>query len=161
TDLSGTKALGTEVGINAFLPTNVGSNLTITGNLIAGNSADNVRIVLGSGALVQGNLIGTDITGALVLGQNATGVAVSNSAGATIGGTTPAARNIITSGHTLGGLVLGGDAVTFGGGSPDGLLQGNYIGTDITGTKAVTTGTGATLNSNGAVVGGTKPAARN
>ena len=75
--------------------------------------------------LVQGNYIGTDVTGTKVLGGD---VKIQDSPGNTIGGTTPAARNIISGSSRAGILVLSADDTS--GGT---LIQGNYIGTDKTG----------------------------
>ena len=60
----------------------------------------------GTGHLIQGKLIGTDATGAAAVAQFQTGVsfayAVTNS---TLGGTTPAARNVISGNGARGVLV--------------------------------------------------------
>jgi hypothetical protein len=75
--------------------------------------------------LIQGNYIGTDVTGTKVLGGQ---VKIQDSPDNTIGGTTPAARNIISGSRRAGILVLSADDTS--GGT---LIQGNYIGTDKTG----------------------------
>ena len=74
---------------------------------------------------MQGNLIGTDVTGAAALGNGNRGVFIPGGSGNTIGGTTAAARNIISANDR--GIQLNGS---------DHFVQGNYIGTDITGTLA-------------------------
>ena len=87
------------------------------------------------GDIVRGNDLGTDATGTVAKGdpingaadlQN--GLAVISSAN-TIGGTTPAARNVI-SGNGFNGIRI------YSGASGN-VVEGNYIGTDATGTKAV------------------------
>jgi hypothetical protein len=75
--------------------------------------------------LVQGNYIGTDVTGTKALGGE---IKIQDSPDNTIGGTTPAARNIISGSRRSGILVLSTDDTS--GGT---LIQGNYIGTDKTG----------------------------
>ncbi len=106
---------------------------------------------------VQGNYIGTSASGLAALGNTSVGISVDNSADNLIGGTTAAARNIISSSG------LGWGVGIFGVHSTGNLLQGNYIGTDVTGTmdrgnvNGVTIGTSASFN----VVGGTSAGERN
>ena len=83
------------------------------------------RSLPGSGHTVQGNLIGTDVTGTLALGNTAVGV-VFNASNNLIGGTTIDARNIISA---------NGRGIDLFGGSNN-TVQGNFIGTDVTGTIA-------------------------
>src|SRR4029077_9387037 len=80
----------------------------------------------GTGNTVQGNFIGTDISGTLALGNTDRGVFV-NGSNDLIGGTTVAARNIISANNR---------GVDLFGGSND-TVQGNFIGTDVTGTVAL------------------------
>src|SRR5262249_1722477 len=111
TDVTGTVAIGNRIlGVRGQT---VGGTAPGAGNLI---SANNIAV---EPDLIQGNLIGTDVTGTKALG-NATGILGGN----VIGGTTAAARNIIS----------GNDVGIF---SSGGLIERNYIGTDISGTKAV------------------------
>lgn len=91
----------------------------ITGMDLSGSSSVNV---------VQGNFIGTDRHGARAIPNTALGIRLQSS-GNLIGGTTPAARNII-SGNQSGLSITGG-------GSRFNLVQGNFTGTDVTGTLAV------------------------
>ena len=76
-----------------------------------------------TGNKVQGNYIGTDASGTTGLGNNI-GVALTNALNNTIGGTTAAARNIISD-NGAGILISGGTG---------NKVQSNYIGTDVTGT---------------------------
>ena len=63
----------------------------------------------------------------LLAGSSATGIAINEVAGVTIGGTTAAARNVV-SGNVYGiGLIS----------ASDNLIEGNYIGTDPSGTVAI------------------------
>jgi hypothetical protein len=103
TDLSGTEALGNEVGVNIGGSNNViGGTDVGAGNLISGNTEDGVRID-GSGNVLQGNLIGADITGSAPMG-NGTGVLISGSGNA-VGGTTVEAGNTIAFNLSDGVLV--------------------------------------------------------
>ena len=80
--------------------------------------------------IVEGNHIGTDASGKVDLGNNGAGVFLGVSASSSrVGGTTPAARNVI-SGNNSGGVGVG-DSGKFN------QVQGNFIGTDIAGTQAL------------------------
>src|SRR5262249_53535873 len=92
----------------------------------------------GSGNTVQGNLIGTDFTGTLALGNSDRGV-LTNGSNTLIGGTTVAARNIISAN-------MGGGVGLFGGSNH--MVQGNFIGTDVTGTVALGNNPNAGMNLN-------------
>jgi titin len=81
-----------------------------------------------------------------------------NASGNIIGGTAPAARNVIASGGPGGGPILilneGGDNT---------VVQGNYLGTNKDGTAAIGTAQYAiTLQvGNGVIIGGSAPSAGN
>jgi CSLREA domain-containing protein len=127
---TGDAALGsTTAGITLLRAPNntIGGTAPGAGNVISGNSyginaaeSDNLKI--------QGNLIGTNAAGTAAIGNNG-GVAISGGNNLTIGGTTPGARNIISGSTTGHGIVITTSAATTGA-----SVQGNYIGTDITGT---------------------------
>src|SRR5262249_35131137 len=75
-----------------------------------------------------GNYLGTNAAGTAGLGSQLFGVLVSGGpSGNLIGGTTAAARNVI-SGNSLGVLLDGANSNS---------VRGNYIGTDASGTAAV------------------------
>ena len=155
TDVAGTKKISNTSGIQA-----IGLNMLIGGltpgarNVISGNLGDGVYL-RGAGNKLQGNFIGTDITGTLALGNNGNGVAAGENA--LIGGIVPGARNIIAANGNFGNIALGynnsGSAAT---------VQGNYIGTDVTGTRALG-GSAAGINilSSNHVIGGLVAGARN
>src|SRR5262249_46371257 len=112
--------------------------------------------------LVQGNTIGLNGDGNPV-GNGAEGVGITNGASFnTVGGTTAAARNVISANGVAGVVVADG---TVGN-----VIAGNYIGTSTAGgaasaggrptgngTDGVVVSLGATANT----IGGTEPAARN
>jgi Periplasmic copper-binding protein (NosD)/Planctomycete extracellular len=126
TDKSGSSALPNQVGVsmggsNNRLGTNGdGVNDEAERNVISGNVQGGVGVG-GSNNLVAGNYIGTDVTGLVALG-NGFGM---SAGGATIGGTTPALRNVI-SGNLSAGIDLHDNANS-------NVIQGNYIGVDKTG----------------------------
>jgi hypothetical protein len=131
TNATGTAPLGNTTGIRlkagAGLNT-IGGIEAGAGNLISGNGTG---IVTFSGSIfnvIQGNRIGTDATGTLALG-NDVGIDL-GSAYNQIGGIAPGARNLI-SGNGEDGIVASGGHNVF---------QGNFIGTDITGTLALGNG---------------------
>ena len=136
----GTNAAGTGAIANGddgvFISDGASGNIiggTVAGsrNVISGNANGGVQI-RGTGTdgnIVQGNYLGTDKTGTAPLG-NFFGVAVAEGASNnSIGGATPAARNIISSN-------TGSTGVTIGGGSGN-KVRGNYIGTDKSGGIAL------------------------
>jgi uncharacterized repeat protein (TIGR03803 family) len=138
-----------------------------SGNLIGGTTpgARNViclnlhgiAIYSGSGNVIQGNFIGTDVTGTRALGNSEYGIYLGISApGTLIGGTAPGAGNLI-SGNGYDGIHTA---------SPGALIQGNFIGTDLTGLLAIPNGpayAGVWLDAQApfTLVGGTNIAARN
>jgi titin len=135
-------------GVNAGSFNLIGGTAPGAGNLISGNSRG---VIVGNlDCLVQGNLIGTDLTGKVALG-NGTGI-FSVRGGGTIGGTTPAARNLI-SGNLDSGIAVQS--------TPNLQVQGNFIGTDITGTAPLGNGMGVFLFGDGSNVGGTAAGAGN
>ena len=123
-ELDGTNAGGAH-GLNITAGSSTVKGLVI--NRFAGNG---IWLAADGGNVVEGNFLGTDITGATALGNGQNGVIVIDSAGNTIGGPTPAARNLL-SGNAFNGVVILFSSAT------DNLVIGNLIGTDITGTTAL------------------------
>ncbi|MHB1558377.1 MAG: Ig-like domain-containing protein [Isosphaeraceae bacterium] len=159
TDATGTRGLANNpyydhengIQLSGAPGTTIGGTAAGAGNLISGNGADGIELNTGSdGTVIQGNLIGTDLTGTHALGNNWGGIADWGAGSLTIGGATAAARNLISGNG--GGISLQGGG--------DNLVQGNYIGTDITGTQALgNTGSGISGSdySSGNTIGGTLP----
>src|SRR5206468_5555237 len=113
---------------------------------------------LSSGNIVQGNRIGTDVTGTKDLGNgspgNVCGIAAA-SPGNIIGGTDPGAGNVI-SGNDGNGIEIDGA------GCNNWRIQGNYMGTDITGTEPLgNSGYGVVSVLDDTVIGGTAAGAGN
>jgi CSLREA domain-containing protein len=159
TDATGTMPLpNTDQGVLIDAQTNnlVGGTETGAGNLISGNGDDGVLINNGAtGNLVQGNFIGTDVTGSVALGNAGNGVHVDNAPTNTVGGLTAATRNII-SGNTGSGVSLENAAST-------NTVQGNYLGTDVTGNIDLGNAQNGVLivAAPNNVIGGTVDGARN
>jgi hypothetical protein len=168
TTASGTAALPNRSGINLFdEPGSPLPGVTIgtpgAGNLISGHIG--YGIVLGnlSSATIQGNLIGTDVTGTVAIPNDTASavhfaVLISQVVDVLVGGTIPGARNII-SGNTENGLK--DQFLDIRPTGSTGRYQGNYIGTDITGTKALGNGLGGLIVVNNSLVGGGEPGAGN
>ena len=132
TDESGTLPLGNnEYGYGVYIygstGNTIGGTATGAGDVISGNTSYGVMINSSTGNLVEGDLIGVTAAGSAPLGNGGDGVFVFESSQNTIGGTTAAARNIISAN--------GGSGVELEESSKN-LVEGVYIGTDITGTKA-------------------------
>jgi hypothetical protein len=133
TDSTGTSALGNAfhgVAIQGGAGNNtIGGVATGARNVISGNALSGVQIsgAGSSGNTIAGNIIGLDVSGSVDLGNASYGIYVaSGAANNTIGGTLPAARNVIAGNNGTGILIMGA-------GTTGTLVQGNYIGTDITG----------------------------
>jgi len=146
---TGTAVLGNVLGIEIDGSNNtVGGTTPGAGNLIGGNASEGVRLTgaAATGNTVEGDYIGTDYSGTVAI-ANGTGVEVDTGAsGNTIGGTAAAARNII-SGNSYG--------ITLNDTTSD-AVEGNYIGTDPTGSIAVGNGIGVLIwaSATGNTIGG-------
>jgi len=133
TDPTGTVDQGTGDGLHIFgiADNTIGGTTPEARNLISGH--ENPAVALNGGAssnLVQGNFVGTDITGTLALGNTGNDMLVlDTSANNTIGGTAAGTRNLFSGGPSSDFPSLG-----FAFDAPGNLLQGNLIGTDVTGT---------------------------
>ncbi|HXE55900.1 MAG TPA: CAP domain-containing protein, partial [Tepidisphaeraceae bacterium] len=149
TDITGTSAVPNTYGlvINSYNDT-VGGSGAQDRNIIAGNQVG--LQIFQPQDLVEGNYIGLGATGR-PLGNFGNGVLLSAS-GATVGGTSTGAGNVISANGN-------GIVVTASGG----IIQGNLIGTDPTGmTDMGNTASGIFVSSQGnTTIGGTTTLARN
>ena len=154
-DASGLLGVG-NAGTAGVRLTNTTSNAVVRDNLVSSNATG---IYIDAGAAlnqVLGNLIGTDKTGTADLGNSVDGVRIASSASLNaIGGTTAADRNIISGNDN--------DGVKIDTTSPNGnTVQGNYIGTDKSGTGALANaGDGVEVISKLNTIGGTTTGAGN
>jgi titin len=163
TDASGTSGLpngaeGVRISRGASY-TLIGGTEPDAGNLISGNGDAGVRLE-GAGTegnMVQGNYIGTDLAGTSPLG-NLSGVWVTDGAADNlIGGKEDGARNVVSG--NLYNVVLSG-----GGETTRNIVEGNYIGTDRSGSIALVNsaiGVAITESATGNLIGGTEDGARN
>jgi parallel beta-helix repeat protein len=121
---------------------------------------------LASDNVIQGNFIGTDVTGTQALGNGLGpvsenfgffGISTAFASHTTIGGTAAGTGNLISANNS-DQIHLDADTGN--------VIQGNKIGTDVTGTKVLGTGlTGIAIGFNAAsvdnTIGGTAPGAAN
>ncbi len=133
------------------------------GNVISGNSSnggisnDGIYIANRPGDLtIQGNLIGLNASGSAALPNGVSGInfqdAVPGSSTLLIGGTSSNARNVIFN-NRIAGIVSNALGLT---------VQGNYIGTNISGTVRPESGGGVGITLGGsATIGGTASGAGN
>ena len=148
---------------NQFSNTSIGlgiaaGNSIVRGLIInrTGYTNSGISLFGQGGNLIEGNFIGTDPTGTSALGNTGDGVLISQSSNNTIGGTTPAARNII-SGN-------GGDGIDISGMSANtstNLVQGNLIGTTTSGGALGNGFDGIGITGSGNTVGGSAAGAGN
>ena len=159
TDATGSRAVSNgSSGLTLF---NNSHDITIGGtnagalNLISGNWGDAIYLEGASNIVVQGNYLGTDHSGSAAIANSGSGLqALAGSQAITIGGTNPAARNLI-SGNLGDGLTLNGLS--------NSVVQGNYIGTDLSGSLVVSnTGSGIDIfnSAQALLLGGTNVGAR-
>ena len=152
TNAAGTSAVLNVVGVqiqsSQFINNLIGGTAAGTGNLISGNQR--AIAISAPNNTVQGNLIGTDVTGTVALPNSSLGVDI-RGANNLVGGVVSGARNVISANGSVGIMISG----------PGSKLQGNYIGTDITGTVAMGNGGTGVFGDDNALIGGTTPEARN
>lgn len=96
-------------------------------------------VVSGNGNITEGNFIGTNATGAFALANTLDGVFVNSGSSTVIGGTTSAARNVI-SGNRNG--------VQISSSGTSNQVRGNFIGTSAAGTSGIGN------SANGVLIGG-------
>ncbi|HEY9848816.1 MAG TPA: DUF4347 domain-containing protein [Leptolyngbyaceae cyanobacterium] len=156
TDVTGTLDLGN---------TSYGMYITGSNNIIGGSNAGDRNIISsndlsaiflaksGTNNKVQGNYIGTDATGTIDLGNTLEGVYVEGSSNI-IGGSNANDRNIISGNDRYGIGIL--DTAT------NNQVQGNYIGTDVTGTLDLgNTKEGVFITGSNNIIGGSNAGDRN
>ena len=155
TDVTGTVDLGNcGGGVDVYSSPNntIGGSTADARNIISGNDRFGIRIFGSTGNTVQGNLIGTDVTGTTAVG-NGKGASIEAASNNTVGGTDPGAGNVI-SGNSIGLHIYLGSAT-------GNTVQGNLIGTDVTGIVAIGNGTGVFIERGSNTIGGTVPGAGN
>ena len=164
TNLSGTAAVpnkghGVWLGFIGDAPNNIiGGTTAGARNLISGNQYDGISIngAGSSGNKVQGNYIGTNAGGSAALPNQGDGISIYGPSGSIIGGDEAGAGNLISGNGYFGMAIFGPD-------SDGNRVQGNYIGTNASGTAAIPNESDGIVcyRSSGNLIGGTVPGARN
>jgi trimeric autotransporter adhesin len=165
TDSSGSQASPNRAGIAVFFngkdpndpaataDTVIGSPAPADRNLVSGNFDDGIALgIVSTSTTIQNNYIGTNADGVAAVPNGGTGVNVV-APGTSVGGAAPGAGNLISGNAGLG------VALSFLGAN---LVQGNLIGTDVSGTRFIPNSTGVRIfNSQSNTIGGSAPGARN
>ncbi|HEV3163117.1 MAG TPA: FG-GAP-like repeat-containing protein [Isosphaeraceae bacterium] len=130
---------------------------TVQGLAIDEFSGSAIRMEVKGGNVIQGNFLGLDTSGTTSPGNGVDGVLIINgSAGNVIGGATPGTRNVIAGNQAIGVRISGAT-------SAGNVVEGNFIGTDVTGTKALPNAFDGVLidGSPSNLIGGLTPQAAN
>ena len=125
------------------------------GNVISGNLGPGIVLNVGAtGTIVENNMIGVGADGHSVVGNDGDGIQLNDSSGNQLGGTDLDAGNVI-SGNEDNGINLTGNSTA-------NLVEGNLIGTDLTGTLRLGNNeNGVDLGSSSNTIGGTVGGAAN
>jgi len=163
-DTTGTNAIG-DGGIGIGILNNasgnfIGGTSAGAGNLISGNSGFSYGIATygANNNTIQGNFVGTDLSGKNAFPNGFAGIALMfGSTGNLVGGTAPGAGNLISANGSYGVYI-------YATGTTNNLVEGNLIGTDITGTNALGNGFANVVllgSATGNFIGGTGAGAGN
>ena len=152
-------------GLYAGAGNTIGGTAVGVSNVIAGNSSYGIELAGTSQTLVEGNAIGTNLANAAGLGNHSFGVRLIGSSQNTIGGTTAAARNVVSGNNGYGIFLV--DANNFygvTGPSNQNVIEGDYIGVAANGTTPLAnTSDGVNIQgiSSGNTIGGSVSGAGN
>ena len=126
------------------------------GNVISGNDNDGVGLPGASNTVLEGNYIGLKADGSAALANGNQGVHIhGSSTNIHIGGTSAAARNVI-SGNGSAGVAISSATNT------GNVIRGNYIGTKPNGTEALPNNTGVRITAGSSnTIGGSAAGAGN
>ncbi len=134
TDPSGTSVPGPQgfgVRVENALFVGLGGTLPFERNLISGHTGSGVVTNVAAFMGIRGNLIGTNAAGTARIADElyGDGLDLDVAASVVVGGADPAARNVISG--------VGDTAIRVSNADASGIVEGNFIGTDVTGTQAI------------------------
>ena len=157
TNASGSAAIGNRgagIEIIGASTTVIGQSAVGSGNVISGNFGPGIEVTLSApGTIIQNNAIGVAANGTTAIGNGADGILLDGAGFTTVGGTGFKEGNLI--GANQGNGIETSDGTTA-------LIQGNIIGTDVTGTHDLgNRDSGVQLGSSSNTVGGTAVGAGN
>jgi len=151
TDVTGTVDLG-NTGYGLYVDdggtVTIGGTAAGAGNLVSGNDGGGIYVGGSVTATVQGNIVGLNASGTAALGNTGVGIFLTSSKATTVGGSTAAARNVI-SGNSSHGIEVSS--------SPTGghRVQGNHIGVGSDGVTLLGNGgAGVRIAASDAIIGG-------
>ncbi len=148
-NVSGTGAVPNDIGVQidgAATSNSIGGSSVANRNVISGNTTSNIQILRAINNVVVGNTVGLNSDGnaAINLTQaTKAGIAIEDGAtGNTVGGISAVANNVVSGSAGPNILVRGKTSATVTAAAGNNVFQGNFVGTDLAGTKTVTTTTG-------------------
>jgi len=134
----------------------IGSGPSGQGNAFSG-CQNGIRILFAQHNVVKGNFVGTNASGTQAKAPNSIGIVINNYATYNwIGGAGVGEKNIISNNDR--GVDIASNSASYN------TVAGNYIGTDVTGTRAIpNTSWGVLIEVGGRnnIIGGTTPEERN
>jgi hypothetical protein len=157
-NVAGTDALPNNSGVGIFGASGgnaIGGTSPGSGNVVSGNRSTGIAIASGSvgGNIIRGNFVGTSADGSSALGNGGNGIFIS-APNDTIGGLLPGSKNVVSA-NTFPGIFIGPPATRT-------VVLGNYVGTDVTGTINLGTGSnGINIRSSDNIIGDESEAGRN
>jgi hypothetical protein len=157
-DREGQTAVGNRWGIYVVNGSNqnwIGDAAPGAGNLVSGNTDIHILIETTSQYnRVQGNIVGLDRSGTYTMSTTAIGISIFQSSHNQVGGTEVGARNLIAGCNI--GIQINNERATYN------LIQGNWLGVDNSGQKALGNRSGiAIFQGSYNLIGGESNGARN
>ena len=146
---------GAGAGVNGLAISGGGS--TVNGFVINRFGGAGIALTGSGGNTITASYLGTNSAGAAASANGGSGVSISGSPGNTIGGTTAAARNVI-SGNSGSGVLIDGAAAV------GNAVRGNHIGVNASNSGAIANGASGVLIQNAAAsnsIGGTAAGSAN